>query len=263
MKNNLNIFISAYTDFDEYPNNKTYKIVCGKGELKNSYNLDILEEDSKYTKLNKTMNEFTRIYYVYQSQVLPDYVGFCSYRRYFDFYDNIPDISQLMNNTDLLINPPLKLREQNRNVLQQYDRCHNIGDYYICRQIIQNVLNISETELISYEGILYTNNIFIMNSIEFCKFVEYISTVIDQYLKFMHFNTYDDIVNHIKNNKILYDKLSSTILYQSRLLGFLVERIGSVYINKHFKRIKYNNIILKNKDMYNKILKSQYKEQKR
>ena len=61
MKNNLNIFISAYTDFAEYPNNKTYKIVCGKGELKNNYSLDILEEDSKYTKLNKTMNESIKI----------------------------------------------------------------------------------------------------------------------------------------------------------------------------------------------------------
>ncbi len=85
---------------------------------------------------NNMINEFTRIWYVHKNIKLKDYVGFCHYSRFFNFYDNVPDINMLFNTHDIIVKKPT--RYALLNILTQYSSCHNISD--IQTIIIQKIM---------------------------------------------------------------------------------------------------------------------------
>ena len=84
---NLNIYIAAHKDFQWCPVNKDYKIICGKDELHNTYPVEVITERSTqhYVDLHDSYAELTRLYHIYKNvKSLPEYIGFCQYKRYFD-----------------------------------------------------------------------------------------------------------------------------------------------------------------------------------
>ena len=182
---------------------------------------------------NNMINEFTRIWYVHKNIKLKDYVGFCHYSRFFNFYDNVPDINMLFNTHDIIVKKPT--RYALLNILTQYSSCHNISDYYIIRKLIHDVYNISYDDIKQCERYLIPCNIFIMPVDKFHEYCEFVSTIIDKYMTLMNFNSYENVKQHVKDNWIFYKKFNATIEYQSRILAFLIERIATIFIKLNFR----------------------------
>lgn len=242
---NLDIFICAHKDFIEYPTHPVYKIVTGVNCLHNEYRIPIIiENDAKYTHLNKCMNEFTRIYYIAHNYDLKKYVGICHYSRFFDFYDNVPNIDEIFKNHDIIIKTPIGTSKY--NVLLQYAYYHNISDYCIIRDIIRNEYNVSLDEIKKCEDYLISCNMFIMRSDMFKEYIKFVENIIDKYLSFMRFNTCEDIINYVESNTILYYKQYLTLEYQYRIPAFLIERITNIFIKMNCKNIYDMGFIHKN-----------------
>lgn len=236
MKNDLDLFICTHDDFDPYPHDDTYKIVAGKNDLKKKYDIPvIIEENEKYTHLQKTINEFTRMWYVYKHVDLKDYVGFCHYRRFFSFYDDIPSVQDILKGHDIVVNNQIKT-----NMKSQYASCHNESDYNLMVRIVKDLYRISNKEMALYEKSVIPCNIFITNKDMFYRFCEFQSSVIDEFLKQMNFKTYEDVVNHVNKNKHIYTHVSQA--YQSRLIAFLIERISTIFFKKYSKNLGFINI---------------------
>ena len=87
--NNITIYICAHKDYNDIGiNNQCYKLISDKN-IKNNSSLEFIKSDGFLD--NRMWSELTQIYYVWKHENLTDNIGFCHYRRYFNFMNDIPD----------------------------------------------------------------------------------------------------------------------------------------------------------------------------
>ena len=239
-ENIVKIFISAHKDFKNYRFNPVYNIVVDeKSQLKDNYNLNVLyANEGKLFDLKKAYGEMGKLYYIYQLYLnrtfSTKYIGFNHYRRYFDFGDNIPDLDYIFNNYDIILINKWKINE---TVRAQF--CH----FHICSKFDQILDIIKEIKTDYYEAALkvsigtelYLCNIFIMKKEDFFKYCEFIFDILFEFDKRNNFTSDKEVLNYSKS--LFYNNINKSI-YQSRLEGFLAERISNIFYNKNFKRIK-------------------------
>lgn len=218
MNNDLDIFICTHKDFDHYPTDKTYKICCEENDLKNEYPIDVVyEKVNKYTPMRYSLSNISRLYYIWKNHTMKENIGFVQYDRHFD-YDIINEDLQLNDNTCIVP------QAWNLNVVIQYNNAHKIKDYLLVRELIKYMYGISENDIRSTENKLYAHNIFIMSSMAFKRYCDFIFNVLDNFIFINKFETMYDI-------NFKYDES------QNRVLGFLAERIGNIFIQLNFKNI--------------------------
>lgn len=104
------------------------------------------------------------------------------------------------------------------------------------REIVHDLYNISYDKIKVAESYLYPCNMFIMNKNDFNNYCNFLFSILDKFISIRNFNNMEDIYNYVKQFN------SSDINYQTRLLGFLSERITSLYIQLFLKNIKEVNI---------------------
>lgn len=234
--NDLNIFICSHSEFETHTTNDCYKIVdVRKNKIKERNNLD-----------DKFYSELLSFYNVSEYANLPKYVGFCHYRRYFDFLDDIPDIDNLFKEYGAIVSKPL---EMDITVKEQYALFHNLEDLYIIGGIIAE--KYPEYAIIWRDflngKILIPYNMFIMKKEDFKRYIEFVFNVLDEYIKLVgtdiNKRIYDNIEKYVKNFKP-----NDTIEYQYRIGGFLGERLTNLFLLANFaKMTAYPVIITENK----------------
>ena len=247
-ENYLKIFIMAHKDFINYRYNSVYNIVVdNKSQLKNKYNLNIIyANEGKLYKMSRAYGEMSKIYYIYQlykqGNISSKYIGTNHYRRYFNFTDNIPDLDEIFKNFDVILNNPAFIPQGIRgafcksHICEIYDEMLDIikeikPEYY------KSALEISKSKKI------YLCNIFIMKKKDFFKYCEFIFDILFELDKRNNFTSDNDVLEYTKK----YFNGSSKYYRQSRMQGFLAERISNIFYYKNFKRLKtfrignYNN----------------------
>ena len=242
--NNTSIFIVAHTDFSNNLTNQIYKILADDpSQLKNKYNLQVFfANKGKLFKMRKSYAEMSKLYYVYElyknATFSSKYVGLNHYRRYFNFSDEIPDFDKIFESYDIIL--PDK-KSFNMTLEEQY--CCN----HLCK-ILHEAINIIKDikpeyyqtaieSLNSKEGYFY--NIFIMKKKDFFKYCEFIYDILFEFDRRHNFTSDEDIINYLES---YFPKESVHI--QTRIQGFLSERLSSIFFNHNFKRIKNVPLIL-------------------
>lgn len=235
--NDVNIFICTHKKFDSYVSDYHYKIVWS-----NKINYDLTNNGLS----DKFYSELYQFKYVADNVELPKYIGFCHYRRYFEFLDDIPDLDSIFSECDAIVAKPIKLGD---SIKQQYARAHNIEDLFIVGGIIadkypsycnawHNFIN---------SNILIPYNMFIMKKEDFKEYINFIFSILDEYLNIVGINInkriYDNYEKYIKD---FYP--NNTVEYQYRIGGYLSERITNIFMMHKFKKIKtYPVIVTENK----------------
>lgn len=213
----LKIYVCAHTDFDCPVKAKEYKVMDAR-----SLKMELPCPSRFYS-------EFATFKKIAGYKSLPKYVGFCQYRRYFDFMNDVPDVEKLFEECDVVAARPMRF---NVNTYQQYARSHNAEDLDIVRDIVK------EKYPEYYEGLeamlkgnrLYANDMFIMRREDFKRLVEYVFDVIGEYLERIGTT---DIEGWVKENREKYVKakgLGASEAYQTRIGGYLMERLTSAFI---------------------------------
>ena len=235
----LKIFIMTHKDFRNYRFNPVYRIVADdKSQLKNKYNLTIIfaNKGELYNK-KRAYGEMSKLYYIYQlyknGTLSSKYIGLNHYKRYFNFTDYIPNLEYIFDNYEIILNNPHKKR---RGMRRHFCRYHICKAYDQILDIIKDIKpEFYKTALkASRAKRIYFRNLFIMKKNDFFKYCEFLFDVLLEYDRRNNFNTDDDILNYTK--QFFENELIS--LYESRLQGFLAERISNIFYYHYFKKIK-------------------------
>ena len=235
----LNIYINAHKDFSTSLTSPFYKILCDeKVQLKKEYNLTIIEtsKDNILTLKRRGYCENSKIYYIWklykEGKLDSKYVGFVHYRRIFSFKDNIPNLDEIFKNYDVILNRRIYFKY---SVWQQYNKSH-IPHFLsesvdIIRKNYPEYYQYAESALEKKWG--YFCNIFIMKKNDFIIWGDFVFGVLFEFDRKYNLTTDEDIRNLIiKEAK--YKRLN--VYYQSRLQGFLIERIGNIFFWRHFRK---------------------------
>lgn len=247
---NLSIFVFAHKDFDLYPKNDVYKtVVLNESECKNTKLERIVcqkDKDEKL-KLEHSYSEGARLHYIWKNIELPKYVGTAHYRRYFDFYENIPNLDEVFEKYDGIL-PNFNLGWP--SVYENYRNSHNIKDYIHVIDIIKNHFPefLESAEYVSNHGLFYPCNMFVLKRETFIKYCEFVFGVLDIFDKEMGFNTDLDVYNHVVNNMEEYCKYGAEpngfTFYQSRIQAFLMERLSTIFFYKEIKNPLLMDILI-------------------
>lgn len=179
---------------------------------------------------NPNYCELTGLYWAWKN-LQCDYIGLCHYRRYFAtplFSDDLKtkqhsiltkeQYAELLNKYDLLV--PWRLCLKNKTVRDQYAENHNIEDLLKVRKIISDS---SSEYLDAFDTVMATNKLYICNMFVAKK------ELFDDYAKWL-FTILFKLEEEIDLSK--YDN------YQSRVFGFISERLFNVWLYKNKFKIK-------------------------
>ena len=255
--NNIDMFVGTHKDFKAPISNSAYKIIVGNHNITNNNNNNNLElikcgdtndfiDDKFYSEIYMFKN-LIKMNYPFK-----DYVGFCHYRKYFSFLDDIPNVEEILKEYDCIVAKPIVSRFSMR---QHYAINHNIEDLEIVEKIIdEKYKDYSASFKSFFKGkILIPYNMFIMRKEDFKEYVEFISNVLNDYLDVVG----KDIVKRIEDNKDKYLKSfypNNTIEYQYRIGGYLAERLTNVFMIHKFTKMKTYPVII-TEDKYKQIKK--------
>ena len=232
-KNDVDIFICTHKEFDNPLTNPIYKVINS-----NDINGDVAENGLKGSFYSELLSYF----YVRENFELKKYIGFCSYRKYFEFLDDVPNMDELFEHCDAVVCKPLRFE---RTVEKQYDVCHNIDDLKILEGIIKEKFPEYESSFqeIMHNNIIFPCNMFIMKREDFIEYIDFVKGALDEFVKIVG----TDIEKRIEDNKDKYLKDFSPndeVWYQYRIGGYLGERLTSVFILKKFERVKAYKMII-------------------
>ena len=232
----LDIFICTHKDFEPLVTNKAYKVI----------NSNKINNDTWNGMKGSFYSEIMSYFYIAKNYKLKDYVGFCHYRKYFNFLDNIPNVDETFSQYDCIVAKPIIFKT---SIREHYKIFHNIEDLKTIENIIdEKYKEYSDAFKTFFKGkIFIPYNMFIMKKEDFLEYVEFINNVLNDYLDIVGKNIYKRIVDN--KDKYLKDFYpNNTIEYQYRIGGYLAERLTNVFMIKKFKKLKtYPVIITENK----------------
>ena len=232
----LDLFICTHKDFEPPVKNPCYKIVNAK---------DINNDTAENGLPGSFYSELLIYFDVAKRKDLKDYVGFCHYRKYFSFMDNIPIMDDSFKECDVIAVRPKKF---NGTLREQYAKWHNVDDFDIMCEIIEKKYPEYSDAMKKHfkDGVyMFPCNMFIMKKEDFLTYVDFVRDILDEYINIVGRN----IDKRIEDNKEKYLKnidgypQNSEVWYQFRIGGYLAERLTSLYLFKNFKRIKVYKMI--------------------
>lgn len=236
INNNLDIFICTHKDFEPPVKNPCYKVVNAK---------DINNDTAENGLPGSFYSEFLIYFDIAKRKDLKDYIGFCHYRKYFSFMNNVPNMNDLFKTCDIVTVNRVTF---SKTIKQQYAACHNVDDL----EIVENIIREKFPEYADAADYTFNRcnqmfqcNMFIMRKNDFLDYVNFVKSILDEYLNVVGMN----IKQRILDNKQKYLKSfspNSEVWYQYRIGGYLGERLTNVFIygnRERFKHIKTYEMI--------------------
>lgn len=243
MNENADIFIFAQRDFEKCPTNSVYKVVSTDA----IEGLPIENVVCGYLPMEHSYSEGARIKYLLENYELKDYIGTAHYRRYFEFFDDVPDMDAVFAEHDAIL-PKFSLGGQ--SVIYNYKSCHYIDDLWECLDIIDKLFPdyYATAEDVLSGCDLIPCNIFVLRKEDFIEWGKFVFGVLDEFDARRGFKTDLDVYNYVANRIPQYcdgrGGKSGTTQYQSRIQAFLMERLSTIFFKKNIKNPLVLSMIL-------------------
>ncbi len=215
------------------PSNKIYKpIQVGANDIKEDFGYLKDNIGDNISNKNKNYCELTALYWIWKNSNA-EIVGLVHYRRYFFkgmLKKNLKNvlneqyILKTLNNYDCIL--PKKTYIAKYTLEEQYSKLHNINDLKMCEKIMLEKYPDYEVALknVMSKKSFYAFNMFIMPK-----------KLLNRYLEWLF-----DILFELETRI----KITNYNSYNSRVYGFLSERLFNVWLEK-------NNIKIKEEQVYN------------
>lgn len=243
MKEYITFYICAHKLFEEILDNRlnenTVILTDSRCKLYSTNNLKVINEDDysdNLMNLQLCYSELSRYYTIWKNNLVDTkYVSFEHYRRYFPI--DKKTALELLKNYDIILPEPYVF-----NLYNQYKMCHNIEDLDIFRDIIYSEFPEykSSCDKVYNQNYLYPCNMFMMSYDHFKEYCEFMFRCFFKFQEIMNIHDMEDIKKYVENNKQKYI-VQFDLNYQSRLFGFISERIGNIFYDKfnNKKTIKF------------------------
>ncbi|MBE5060207.1 DUF4422 domain-containing protein [Megamonas funiformis] len=260
---NLKILVVTHKNY-WMPAEKIYlPISVGNNNLDKDFLRDSEGDNISYK--NRNYCELTAMYWAWKNLKLNkfDYIGLCHYRRYFTRKVNKSifeekniklrrksimteiEYSNILKNYDIILPKKTFLNKKFKSltVKEQYDMSHNKRDIELARAVIKKLYpqDVALFDEIMTKRNIYMYNMFVMSKIYFDEYCEWLFNVLFNLEKYIDISNYDE--------------------YQSRVYGFLGERLFNVWLlKKNFKIYEAEVDFLENKFSIFKYIKSLIKK---
>ena len=225
MNENARIYICTHTDFDCPVSHPVYQIADSR---------QIFPDDKADNGIDALFYSELLTYHhlAKRPDLLPDIVGFCGYRKYFSFLDNVPDLEALVRKHGCIATTPRQLK---MSVYRQYAHYFSFADMDVMAAIIrcQEPWLWPTFHKMLHGNTLYTCNMFIMRRDDFIDLIRCVWRALDAWLDVCG----RDLPQRILQHPELYFKnggRGSTIPNQIRMGGHLGERIVSSIIARRY-----------------------------
>jgi hypothetical protein len=215
---NAKIYICAHADFEPVAFNPVYEVVDSrKGG------------DSRDGVPGPFYSELLHMKRVSERKRLPEYIGFCHYRRYFGFMNDVPDIAKIIEKKGAITTTPFDLGMPMKN---QFATWGNPEDLDICTQIIsekyKDFLPAWKNQL--YSRRMHLATMFILKKEDFLELLDVMWDVAQEYLQRIG----GDIDKRILANPEAYHLAQFGLTHERRVGGQFGERIASAWIDWKF-----------------------------
>ena len=247
----INLYIIAHKDFkNNIMVNPIYKILCDdRSQLKDNYPLEIISTNTSDNILFPKRigyGEGSKMYYIWNlyksGNITSKYVGFVHYKRIFNFKNDIPDLDTIFEKYDGIVMEHYYFKENN---YEQYTRNH-LGIFF---DEAINILKEKFPEYVPYLDEYFKRNtqnycnIFIMKKNDFIKWGEFVYGILLELDRRFNLTSDEDTrelvekeIDKIKGNLKPYDsKKKLDINLQSRMQGFVMERMTNIFYDRFFK----------------------------
>ena len=227
MNENARIFICTHTDFKSPVKDKVYTVADSR---------KLFKTDRAENGMDGLFySELMTYHYLAQLQ-LPEIVGFCGYRKYFDFLDEVPDLSKIIERHGCIATTPYFVKG---SVYEHYAHCFCYADMDVMKAVVHGRypwLYKSFAKMLESDR-LYTCNMFIMRRQEFVEMMKVVWSCLDDWLEVIGMDIRNRIINH-SELYLLKPGRGAQIEHQFRIGGNLGERIVSAYISNSFPNAK-------------------------
>jgi len=231
----MKIYIATHKKV-EFPQNEIYLPIQVGAEINSDIGVELKDNmGENISNKNKSFCELTLLYWMWKN-CEEDIIGLVHYRRYFfdTMFKNKKEdilkedkINSLLKKYTLIV--PKKRYLGRRTVYKQYEELHNIKDLEECKKIIEEKYPdyVPSFDKVMSNKYLHPYNMFIGKT-----------EILNNYFKWL-FDVLFELEKRIDIKN--YDK------YNSRVYGFLSERLFNVWIEKNIdkkllKEVYVNNI---------------------
>ena len=228
----VKIFICAHADFDKVVSNPVYEIIDMRkyGDTANGVHGGFFSELLHMKKVGERKN-------------LPEYIGFCHYRRYFAFMNAVPDIKEIVDKFGAITTPHFDLGIQMRD---QFNTWGNVADLDLCTEIInERYKDFAPAWNRSLNSrYMHLATMFILKREDFLELLDVMWTVANEYLKRIG----GDIDKRVLANPIAYHLEQFGLFHERRVGGQFAERIASAWMDWKFpKAATYKLVVTREK----------------
>lgn len=243
MSETAKILVCTHTD-SFYLRSDLYQPIHVGKILHPELNFDFIGDDTgdNISRKNGSYCELTAHYWAWKNLIV-DYIGFCHYRRYFDFTAKFP----IMNNDtadiskDKIVNrylndDPISLLNDGTEVIlaspsflpcsvgQNYIKSHIPEDFFLLCRVVLKIYPEYEKTLRKH---FFCSNKWIAYNMMFCR-----KELFDRYAKWLF-----TILTEVEK----YAKVSE-YSYQSRIYGFMGEILTPLFFLHNCNKIKYQPV---------------------
>lgn len=214
------IYICTHTDFEPAVTNPAYEVV------------DIRKSKKAVKAPRAFYSELLHMKMVSERKNLPEYVGFCQYRKYFDFMDVVSDIAATIEKHGAITSTPLDMGATMR---EQFASWGNVADL----DLVTDIINAKRPDFAEAwkkaldSHTLHLGTMYIVKRDDFKELVALMWSVVDEFLKRIG----GDIKKHIA-------ECPAELLDQGdyiRVGGSIAERIASAWTDwKHPNAAQYD-----------------------
>ena len=215
----VTIIICAHDDFKPVVNNDVYEVV----------DIRKIGDKDENGVPGPFYSELLHMHNVSKRKKLPKYIGFCHYRRYFGFMNNVPDLPALIEKHGAITT---KAADLGMTMKQQYATWGNPEDLDIVTAIIgEKYPDFAEAwgrALNSHK--MHLGSLSIQRTEDWQQMVQMAWDVVQEYLKRIG----GDIEKHVKKNPEAYHLDRFNVKHETRVGGQFCERMVSAWIDwKH------------------------------
>ena len=241
--NKIVVFICGHKPIENYiPKNDKYVILDVTGNVDNSFNDNFHEiidisQDKFVKEHNVSYSEGCAMYWLWKHpDIIPEYICFGHYRRYFTEFVNFEDyMIDTINHCGSIVSEPLNHRNEP-------DKKYNKGGMYndhpkddidaFINSVKETIPEYLETfNTLLEDNYQYPFNCFAMKKENFLEMCEMCFAVLDAFNKKQGYKNNEDVkLKMIKQSE--KEKLYLGVNWQSRLHGFLLEWLTELY-NRH------------------------------
>jgi len=220
------IYICTHTDFEPVVTNPIYEVLDSR----------LLGNDT--TKEGLPGSYYSELYnyrYVAEHFELPDYVGFCGYRKYFRFAGNVSEdaIIKYVDNRGCITGELADFGLM--SVKEHYEFNHNKEDLELLEYTVHDVAPefIPDFTKFLFGHSMYTCNMFIIKKEDFLELNRFIFKIMDVFTERL-LSSCTSVKDHVEEAFHKGLLRFGSVKHQSRIGGYLGERLVSAYIMAKF-----------------------------